>query len=174
MKTWCLCDANTGYCVAFSVYTGASRSQEAPTVDLGYKVVMELMQNYQMQNHHVYADNYFTSVHLAEDLLTSNTYLCGTTKYTRKEFPKTLAATTLQQGQSIKYVNGTGVLACKWRDKRDVYLLTTNDAGEDELRPVRRNKQEETLSVPKRVVKYNSCMGGVDRLDQLRSYYNVG
>ena len=60
---------------------------QAVNLDLGYKVVMRLMRNYRHRHHHVYADNFFTSVHLAEALLQAYTYLCGTTRATRKEFP---------------------------------------------------------------------------------------
>ena len=49
-------------------------------LDLGYKVVMRLMrsylQRYLQHYHHIYADNFFTLVHLAEDL--PQAYLCGT------------------------------------------------------------------------------------------------
>ena len=42
------------------------------------------------------------------------------------------------------------------------------------MRPTRRNRQIEDLTVPVCVGNYNRNMGGVDRLDQLRSYYGVG
>ena len=64
-------------------------------LDLGYKVVMRLMCNYLQRHHHVYADNFFRSVHLAEALLQADTYLCGTTPATRKEFLKALAKAVL-------------------------------------------------------------------------------
>ena len=62
----------------------------------------------------------------------------------------------------------------KWRDKRDVFMVATNDAGLDEVRRVRRHNAEVDLPVPTCVKRYNNCMGGVDRLDQLRAYYSVG
>ena len=89
IKLWCLCDANTGYCLAFSVYTGAE--EETFNLDLGYRVVIRLMRRYTLSYHHLYADNYFTSVHLAVDLRQADTYLCGTTRATRREFPNSLA-----------------------------------------------------------------------------------
>ena len=90
LKLWCLCDASTGYCIRFRVYTGA---EEGAGMDLGYRVVMGLMQPYLGKYHHVFADNYFTSVHLAEALLRDKTYLCGTTRSNRKEYPKAASAT---------------------------------------------------------------------------------
>ena len=132
------------------------------------------MRNYLQKYHHVYADNYFTSVHLADALLQADTYLCGTTRATRKEFPKSLAATRLKAGESVKWTNDTGVMLCKWHDKRDVHMISTNDAGGDHVIHVWRKRQEVDLSVPTCVRSYNASMGGVDRLDQLRSYYGIG
>ena len=64
IKLWCLCDAFTGYCLAFTVYTGAA---DGPAdLGLGYRVVMTLMRRHLLSQHHLYTDNYFTSVHLAE------------------------------------------------------------------------------------------------------------
>ena len=172
IKLWCLCDANTGYCLAFSVYTGAE--EQTFNLDLGYRVVMRLMRRYLLSYHHLYADNYFTSVHLAVDLRQADTYLCGTTRATRREFPNSLAAVRLQQGDSVKWVNEDGVMVCKWKDKRDVFMIATNDAGGDVIRPTRRHRQMINLPVPTCVGRYNAHMGGVDHLDQMRSYYSVG
>ena len=142
-------------------------------LDLGYKVVMSLMKNYLQKYHHVYADNYFTSVHLADALLQADIYLCGTTRATRKEFPKSLAATCLKAGESVKWMNDSGVMLCKWHDKRDVHMNSTNDAGGDHVIYVRRKRQDVDLSVPTCLRSYNASMGRVDRLDRLRSYYGI-
>ena len=62
----------------------------------------------------------------------------------------------------------------KWRDKRDVFMVATNDAGQDDIRQVWRHNVEVELAVPTCIKRYNEMMGGVDRLDQLRAYYSVG
>ncbi|KAK2182366.1 hypothetical protein NP493_357g04007 [Ridgeia piscesae] len=172
MKLWCLCDAESGYCSAFSVYTGATAGNGG--LDLGYRVVMGLMKKYLLSNRHVYADNYFTSVHLASDLLQADIYLCGTTRASRREFPNALAETHLFSGQSVKWTSYDGVTLTKWHDKRDVYIVSTADAGGEIVRQTRRNHQDVALHVPTCVVSYNKSMGGVDHLDQMRSYYAVG
>ena len=107
IKLWCLCEATSGYCLAFTVYTGAETGVDAVTHDLGYRIVMKLMENYLHQNRHVYADNYFTSVSLAKDLLAEDTYLCGTTRAHRREFPNKLASAKLKPGESIKWSRTT-------------------------------------------------------------------
>ena len=174
IKLWCLCEATSGYCLAFTVYTGAETGVEAVTHDLGYRVVMKLMESYLHENRHVYADNYFTSVSLAKDLLAEDTYLCGTTRAHRREFPNKLASAKLKPGESIKWTNDDSVMLVKWRDRRDVYMIATNDEWLDVVRQVRRNSMPCDMPTPCCVRKYNSLMGGVDRMDQLRSYYSVG
>ena len=59
LKLWCLCDSDTGYCVAFNVYIGSNRDNQQANLDLGYRVVMGLMPNYLNKHHHVFADNFF-------------------------------------------------------------------------------------------------------------------
>ena len=85
IKPWCLCDSATGYCVGLSVYTGAP-NDDNNGIDLGYRIVMQLMCDYLSSNRCVFADNYFTSVHLAKDLLQAATYLCETTRPSRHDF----------------------------------------------------------------------------------------
>ena len=172
IKLWCLCDANTGYCIAFNVYMGCNEDQ-AVNLDLGYKVVMRLMCNYLQHHYHVCTDNFFTSIHLAEAILQADTYLCGMTRATRKEFPKAPAKAVLRQGESVKWSSDTSVKPCKWKDKRDIFLISTNDAGGDKEVEVRRKRQLVTLATSTCVQKYNKYMGGVDRMDQLRSYYGL-
>ena len=174
LKLWCLCDSDTGYCVAFNVYIGSNRDNQQANLDLGYRVVMGLMPNYLNKHHHVFADNFFTSVHLAEALLQAGTYLCGTTRGTRRDFPNTLANAKLRAGESVKWTNESDVMIVKWHDKRDICLLATNDAGGDHVVQVRRKRQLVDLSIPTCVRSYNMLMGGVDRMDQLRAYYGVG
>ena len=91
-----------------------------------------------------------------------------------REFPNKLASAKLTPGVSIKWTNDDGVMLVKWCDRRDVYMIATNDEGLDVVRQVRRNNMPCDMPTPCCVRKYNSLMGGVDRMDQLRSYYSVG
>ena len=62
----------------------------------------------------MFADNFFTSVHFAEALLQADTYLCGTTHGTRRDFPNALADAKLQAGESVKWTNEAEVMILKW------------------------------------------------------------
>lgn len=92
--------------MAFIVYIGkADGNDDMPDLDLGYKVVMMLMKKFLLRHHHLYADNYFTSVRLADDLRQADTYMCGTTRWTRRDFPMTLASAVVRQGESVKWTH---------------------------------------------------------------------
>ena len=82
----CRADSTNGYVDNFVVYMG--KPDDGPTKNLGYKVVMEVCRDILGKGYHVYCDNYFTSVHLAADLLEHGTNLIGTTRPSRRNFPK--------------------------------------------------------------------------------------
>lgn len=95
LKVWEIAEASSGFVCDFQVYTG-KRQDGATEHNLGYRVVYDLTRNITGKNHHVFCDNFFTSVKLAEDLLPDNIYLCGTTRANRKHFLKELAANNAQ------------------------------------------------------------------------------
>ena len=122
------------------------------------------------RGHVLYVDNFYTSVSLSEQLLSQKTLLCGTLRKNRKHLPKTVVTKKLKKGQYIAQRRGRIVVE-KWNDKRDVLMLTTCHSG----RMVAINKptrQGEIKKKPDAVIAYNKYMCGVDRMDQLMSYYS--
>jgi len=83
---------------------------EAANLDLGYRIVMILMHYHLQSYHHLFVDNFFTSVHMAS---TCFTYLCGTTHAMRQEFPKVLSRAHFQKGDSVKWTSNDGIMVCK-------------------------------------------------------------
>ncbi len=88
--------------------------------------------------------------------------------------PKSLAAAKLKKGEVMTSEVEKGMLALKWMDKRQVTMLSTIHG--DSMVPKRRRSRlvaggtEEVLK-PEMVEQYNMYMGGVDKADQLLSYY---
>ncbi|XP_041455728.1 piggyBac transposable element-derived protein 4-like [Lytechinus variegatus] len=174
IKLWCLCDSVTGYCLAFQVYTGrAVNQQEVQTFGLGYTVVMGLMREFLLQNHIVYADNFFSSIPLVEDLLQADTCYCGTLRKDRVGVPRALSEVKLDKYDNVKWAKDQ-VMLTKWKDKRDFYTISTSNDGSDIHKPRTRFQQRNIITIPSVIAEYNAQMGGVDHADQLRSYYNVG
>ena len=75
-KVWQLADAHNWYVLSQTLYRGKPR--EPLPYGQGYEVVTDLTAQYQWLRHHLYMDNLFTSVHLANTLLQRDTYMCGT------------------------------------------------------------------------------------------------
>jgi len=65
IKIWTLAEAQSGYCLSFQIYTG--KTDNAQEKGLSYRVVSDLVSKYLNKNHHVYQDNYFTSIPLLKD-----------------------------------------------------------------------------------------------------------
>ena len=62
-----------------------------------------------------------------------------------------------------------------WQDNRAVTILSTNSQATTPQSVQRRRKDgtRKDVSCPEAIVLYNKYMGGVDKGDQLRGYYNV-
>ena len=175
-KVWVRADAVTGYFCDCNVYTGRPRDGgEASTeVGLGERVVLELTECLRGGNYHIYCDNFFTTCHLLETLLTHKLYGCGTARNTRRGFPETLKQVRLERGEHLFCQRGN-LVASVWMDKKPVNMLSTL-AQADVTRTVRRMQRDGTrasVQCPDAVDLYNRYMAGVDKGDQYRQYYRV-
>ena len=83
MKMWAVCDAKTGYVLRLSIYEG--KIGEKVEMQLGKKVVLELVEKYFNTGRSVTTDNYFTSKALAHELMQRNMSLLGTLNRNRMD-----------------------------------------------------------------------------------------
>ncbi|XP_045778283.1 uncharacterized protein LOC123876163 [Maniola jurtina] len=123
----------------------------------------------------VIVDNYYTSLGLAEDLLSQKTFLCGTLNKIRKYLPKQVTSYKLQKGEIIGKMNKKGVKVMKWMDKRNVLMLTTCKDHDDNLIDTGKKKRgtDECIKKPGCVLLYNKTKKGIDFSDQMSSYYTT-
>lgn len=133
------------------------------------KVVLNLLSNYVNKGYSVYMDNFYNSVNLAQKLLTLKTYCSGTLRVNRKNNPKEVSQRKLKRGESIAKFNSSGICVLKWKDRRDV-LMISSQHGSDMTSVT--NRRGETVSKPEVIVKYNRYMGGIDHQDQMLAYYS--
>ena len=84
VKSYELCESDTGYVWDFLVYTGATTEYTEEEGGQGEKDVLTLMERLLGKNYKLYFDRFFTSPTLAERLLDSQTYVCGTVMGNRK------------------------------------------------------------------------------------------
>lgn len=165
IKLWVLCDASTGYCLQFQIYTG--KVENSPEKGLARRVVFDLLQRYLDKNYHVYYDNFYSTTKLFQDLEERDTYACGTVRKDRGSFPKEFQE-NIPSG-SMKFVRDGNLVAVHWRDKRDVYCMSTIH-GTNQKDVTRRGK-ENPVKKPEMIIEYNKFMNGVDKCDQYLSSY---
>lgn len=155
-----------GLILKFHVYAGAE-DNEVGGKGHTEKVVLHLLREKLGKGHAVYMDNFYNSFSLASKLLAEKTFCTGTLRLDRKLVPAEVKSTVLRKGETIARY-GESVMVAKWKDKRVVTYLSTEFENEmvDFI-----NKRGNVVKKPLPIVKYNAHMSGVDRADQMLSYY---
>ena len=120
----------------------------------------------------VCTDNYYSSIPLAQCLLEHKTHLVGTLRANRKGLPATVCDARLKKGELVARENDMGMTVMKWKDKRDVLVLSTKHDGTMK-RTGKKNRHGENVIKPEAVIFYNSTKQGIDLSDQLSSYHTA-
>jgi len=123
IKLWALCEAKTGYCCKFQVYTGKV-GDGVQEKGLAYRVVFDLMDPFLDKNHNLFIDNFYTGVKLLQDLETRSTYTCGTIRRDRGVFPPEFQQKELQRGEAV-YLQSGNLVAVHWKDFPQSTVLLT-------------------------------------------------
>ncbi|KAL6420503.1 hypothetical protein ACFW04_013838 [Cataglyphis niger] len=124
------------------------------------QTVMELLTTSYGKWHHLYMDNYYNSVELAENLLEKKIQVCGTIRQNRG-FPEKL------KRANVNYSHRYGELRKLKRMISTIHNATLTNTQ----RTCR--KTNYTIKKPESVLDYNKYMKGVDRADQYLSYYPI-
>ena len=174
-KIWMLADSDTGYVMKFSVYEGKTSNQVEK--GLGANVVLGLSEDFHCRYHHIYFDNFFMGIDLMLNLLRKGTYACGTMRSNRKGFPESLKGHTkrgLPNRGDIQMVQSKNLCVCVWQDTKPISCCFSN-SNTSSCTVSRKKKDGSSLSLscPTAIANYDAKMGGVDRNDQLRGYYNI-
>lgn len=113
------------------------------------------------KGHKLCTDNWYTNLDLANKLLEKNTHLNGTIRKNRKGIPKEVVLKRLQREQYIAKENKEGITILKWKDRRDVLLLSTKHST---------TKTNRFLIKPKIIIDYNKSKTAIDLSDQMSAY----
>ena len=176
IKVWVRSDSTNGFICQFNVYTG--KDGNTTEVGLGGNVVIKLTRSIIGRNHRLFMDNFFTSVPLFQDLLNEQTYACGTLRRDRKYLPddlKALAKHGFRTRGDFAFRQDEELVMTVWQDTKPVCMLSTL-WDPDNVTSVRRKKKDGSMidvRCPAVVDTYNKHMGGVDRGDQYRKYYEL-
>ena len=174
IKVWMLADSESKYIYKQQLYIGRNPGERAE-VGLAARVVKELCSGLVGFGHHLYIDNFYTSVDLYQYLFKHNIYACGTIRGSRKNFPKEIlfeSTRRVARGTSRWRMCGP-LLAVAWVDNKAVYFLSTIHPPEFPRRAsakaqvVRHRGAGEggesgAVPCPPLLKDYNSYMDGVD------------
>lgn len=147
-----------GYTHNISIYCGKKDPNAPKTTP--HDVVLNLCGGLLNAGRTIYADNFYTSLALATKLYSEKTHLVGTLRKNRKGLPKNVVDTKLNKGDIVGAENKDHVAVLHWKDKRDVYMITTKH-GID---------KDATTGKPTVVLDYNKNKVATDQSDQLASY----
>ena len=169
IKGYMLADSKSSYCYAVLIYDGTTRPFS--------ETVKMLMRPHYGRNHMLFMDNLYNSVKTAEELLENGVYVTGTLRRNRGEPAVVREAGTagnrLEKGDSVDRDNGK-VMVSAWQDQRTVLFISTQHDNSRKIVEVRqKGGQLAEVSKPTALVDYNKYMGGVDKIDQMISYYPV-
>ena len=170
IKFYLLFESKSGYVYDMIIYTGKETkiNKRYENLPISFQIVMTLLKPLLGKGYCLTNDNFYTSPQLAELLLSHKTDCYGTVKILRKEIPAQLKTKKLQKGQVSAYRRGK-VLAMKWKNKRDVCLLSTIHSTK--TCTVERRRKSVTIS--ELVRDYNLTIGGVDCVDQGLCNYSL-
>ncbi|XP_071053828.1 piggyBac transposable element-derived protein 4-like [Onthophagus taurus] len=166
IKLYLLCESKSGYVHSSIIYAGKGTliSNKYKNWPMSSQIVLSLMEPLLNLGYCVTTDNFYTSPQLADFLAQRKTDSYGTMRMNRQEVPKEIREKKLKKGEITAFQRGK-VMVLKWRDKKDVCMLSTvhNSARETTKK---RDKDGGLIKKPKVIIDYNNTMGGVDRLDQ--------
>lgn len=165
IKLFKLCTPS-GYTWDMKVYDG--QGERLAELDLPGSTVIELIKPLLGEGRLVVTDNYYTSLPLAKYLFERKTNLLGTIRKHRVGLPGDIVNYNLHKGQIVSKQNDY-ITVLKWKDQRDVCMLSTCHDDKMEVCGKKRNGDDKVK--PTAVIQYNRSKQGVDISDQLSSYY---
>ena len=180
IKVFVLADSPTGYVKRLQVYTGKGLDSCVGDVGLCTRVVLDLLVGFDNTGLQLYTDNFYTSPLLYYRLYRKQGInACGTARSNRIGFPKELCIKATESNRGMyQFLSNGPLLACSWIDKRTLYFLSTMHVGERVHNPTVKRRQADgsqtDVECPPCLPDYQKHMRGVDRGDQLQSYYNLG
>ncbi|CAH1997194.1 unnamed protein product [Acanthoscelides obtectus] len=169
MKMFALCESSSGYMFNFIIYTGCDTDygEKYSNEPVTARIVLSLMDPLLGKGYRLFLDNFYTSVDLADKLVKNRTDCVGTMRLNRKGVPTDIKK-KLSKGENVARYRKK-IMVQKWRDKKDVLMLSTIHDGSMGTIQKRTGDVEKPLCI----LEYNSKMGGVDLTDNYLHFYGT-
>ena len=169
IKCYCLSDSVTGYTYNIIVYTGKNQTGTTNAI------VKKLVEGLEYKNYHLFLDNYFVTIPLLQDLRGLGFGITGTVRKNRLKLCSGLKKLdqTMQKGES-KFFTYDNFLLVFWRDRRILTAISSvYGTGLKQMQSYDKIKKEfQIINKPNMIDSYSKYMHGVDKSDQVRSYYS--
>lgn len=161
IKVWWICDAKNAYPLHGQIYTGQAASGRE--TNQGERVVKDLASRYQGSGRNITMDNFFTTLPVAELLLTWNLTIVGTLRKNKTYIPAEMKAHKDRPIGSSLFGFRKNVTMCSYvpRKNKSVTLLSS----------MHYDGEIAEGGKPEIIEFYNMTKGGVDKMDQLFSEY---
>jgi hypothetical protein len=163
IKIWWCCDADTCYPLSGQVYLG-KQPGEPREVGQGARVVQDLISSYRHSGRNVVADNFFTSVELAQNLLANGLTYVGTIRSNKPHIPDAMRANSRRPEHSSIFGFSDQITLVSYVPKVGKSVMALSTMHHDKT-------IEGSLSKPEIIHHYNACKSGVDNLDHLVTLY---
>lgn len=157
-KAFLLCESTTGYCYKHLFYGGPGLEEFRPI-----RICHHLCEGLDNKGIHIYADNYYSSVRLAEELLEKNIYFTGTIRQTSKGLPNLKEILKDLRPNEKLYFQKKNITVYLWRDKKTVKLISNYFGPRIDI--------SSPKNLPLALTSYRKFMSGVDKFDQSLQYY---
>uniref|UniRef100_A0A8C7WSF3 PiggyBac transposable element-derived protein domain-containing protein n=1 Tax=Oryzias sinensis TaxID=183150 RepID=A0A8C7WSF3_9TELE len=165
VKFWVACDLKSKYICNVLPYLGKDPSRPSGE-RLSENVVMRLMDPFLDKGRNVTTDNFFTSLSLAQRLLSRKTTILGTLNKIRREIPQSTRQTDRDEFTTQVFsTTGATLTVYAPKKKKTVYILSSMHSEVQ--------TEETTKRKPNTVTLYNTTKCGVDVMDQMVREYTV-
>ena len=154
-----------------SVYLGKQRQHATAQITATHGTVLQVGRRVEGLGHKSYMDNYFTSHALFDDLFQRKINACGTVRHDRRGMPRDIGPKSLKmKRENIATRVRRTVRDFRWKDRRDVYILTNMHAALVEGNFTHESGQAIRPGV---VEDYNAYVGFVDISDRMFKSYGI-
>lgn len=164
IKIWVCADAKNGYVCNLQVYTGMMNNQRE--INQGMRVVKELVSPYFGSGRGVTTDNFFTSIPLAEELMTKQLSLIGTLRANKREVPSEFLPkkSRAEKSSIFGFTETLTMVSYVPKKNKAVILLSTQHNSIE----VEDNEEKKPIIIS----DYNQTKGGVDLGDMMTAEYS--
>ena len=121
IKFYELCESD-GILLKVKIYSGETTFDKHLLGQTG-AIVLDLMEKFLGKGYHLYTDSFYNSFELTKHTINQKTYICGTLRTDQKSNPKDCTKAKLKQGDVISR-SREGVVVAKWREKREVLMIS--------------------------------------------------